>query len=108
MKPPGKSTLARMQQTAFNEAERIEISQDARVLAGLLKAPMPDQVALRDDFAAIVRLIDAIESDQGLKDQLQRRIDAMNQVRLLAVRHAEALAAAAAAREADAVEYDAE
>ncbi|WP_315804052.1 hypothetical protein [Bradyrhizobium sp. SZCCHNS3002] len=108
MKPPGKSTLARMQQTAFNEAERIEISQDARVLAGLLKAPMPDQVALRDDFAAIVRLIDAIESDATLKEQLQRRIDGMNQMRLLAVAHAEAIAAAAAAREIEPEEMDAE
>jgi hypothetical protein len=38
MKPPGKTTLSRMQQTAAIEAERIEISQDARVLAGMLDA----------------------------------------------------------------------
>lgn len=108
MKPPRTATLARMQQTAFNEAQRIEASQDARVLFGRLDEPMPDQVALRDDYMGIVRLIDAIESDQTLKDQLQRRIDGMNQVRLLAIAHAEALAVAAAAREADAVELDAE
>jgi hypothetical protein len=108
MKPPGKTTLARMQQTALNEAARVETGQDARVLAGLLDAPMPSQVELRDDLMGIVRLIDAIESDRSLKEQLQLRIDGMSQVRLLAIAHAEALAKAAAARAEDAVEFDSE
>jgi hypothetical protein len=77
VKPPGKTTLFRMQQSAYLEAERIEISQDARVRAHLLKEPMPDQVAKRDDFAGIVRMIDAITSDQTLLDMLQRRMEAI-------------------------------
>ncbi|WP_316184701.1 hypothetical protein [Bradyrhizobium sp. SZCCHNRI1003] len=78
---PGKTTLSRMQRAAMIEAERIEISQDARVFAGLLKAPMPDQVSLRDDFAGIVRLIDAIESDTRLKDALAERLERLRQAR---------------------------
>jgi hypothetical protein len=77
VKPPGKTTLFRMQQAAYLEAERIEISQDGRVQARLLKEPMPSQVALRDDFAGIVRLIDAIMSDQVLLEALQRRMAAI-------------------------------
>lgn len=74
MKPPGKTTLFRMQRTAQLEAERIEISQDGRVRAGDLKEPMPEQVERRDDFAGVVRLIDAIMSDQVLMDRLQERM----------------------------------
>jgi hypothetical protein len=77
MKPPGKTTLFRMQRAAYLEAERIEIGQDGRVMAKLLKEPMPSQVALRDDFAGIVRLIDAIMSDQVLLDLLQKRMEAI-------------------------------
>ena len=74
MNPPGKTTLERMQRTAQIEAERIEISQDARVRAGMLKEPMPQQVEARDDFAGIVRLIDAITSDQMIMDRLKERM----------------------------------
>jgi hypothetical protein len=76
MKPPGQTTLYRMQLAAQNEAERIEISQDGRVSARLLEEPMSDQVALRDDFAGIVRLIDAIMSDAALLERLQERMRA--------------------------------
>lgn len=76
MIPPGKTTLYRMQLAALNEAERIEISQDGRVREGLLKTPRPDQIALRDDFAGIVRLIDAIMSDQTILDRLAERMKA--------------------------------
>lgn len=76
MKPPGKTTLARMQRTAMLEAERIEISQDGRVREGMLKEPMPYQVEMRDDYAGIVRLIDIIMSDQILLDRLQTRMAA--------------------------------
>lgn len=76
MKKPGKTTFARMQRTAMLEAERIEISQDARVRDGLLKEPMPYQVELRDDYAGIVRLIDAIESDRTLLDRVKERMAA--------------------------------
>lgn len=75
MKPPGKTTLPRMQAAAHNEATRIEISQDGRVSAGMLKEPMLDQVRLRDDFAGIVKLIDLIESDQVILDRLKKRME---------------------------------
>lgn len=71
MKAPGKTTLNRMQRTAFLEAERIEISQDARVRDGELKEPMPQQVERRDDFAGIVRLIDRIMSDVELLERFK-------------------------------------
>jgi hypothetical protein len=74
MNPPGKTTLSRMQATAIEEQERIEISQDGRVREGLLKEPMPSQVAKRDDFAGMVRLIDIIVSDKVLLDRLQERM----------------------------------
>lgn len=74
MKPPGKTTLFRMQRAAQLEAERIEIGQDGRVRAGDLTAPMPDQIERRDDFAGIVRLIDTIMSDQVILDRLQERM----------------------------------
>jgi hypothetical protein len=76
MKPPGKTTLARMQRTAMLEAERIEISQDARVADGSLKEPMPYQVEMRDDFAGMVRLIDAINSDKNLLERVKERMAA--------------------------------
>ena len=81
MKPPGRTTLARMQRTALLEAERIEISQDARVHAKLIKEPMPEQVEKRDDFAGMVNLIDAIQSDQLIMDRLKERISAQAALR---------------------------
>jgi hypothetical protein len=72
MKPPGKTTLNRMQLAAQRERERIEISQDGRVATGMLKKPMPEQVSLRDDFAGIVRLIDSIQADAVLLQRVLR------------------------------------
>jgi hypothetical protein len=80
VKPPGKTTLARMQRTAMLEAERIEIRQDGRVRAGDLKEPMPHQVELRDDYAGMVRMIDAINSDQALKDRVIERMAAQAKI----------------------------
>ena len=74
MKPPGQTTLFRMQRTAYLEAERIEISQDARTHGGLMKEPMPEQLEKRDDFAGVVRLIDLIFSDQLLWERLEARM----------------------------------
>ncbi|SDC07407.1 hypothetical protein SAMN05216337_1001189 [Bradyrhizobium brasilense] len=73
MNPPGKTTLARMQHTAQLEAGRIEIVQDYWVREGRIAEPAPDQVARRDDFAGIVRLIDLIQSDQVILDRLEKR-----------------------------------
>ncbi|MBY9045414.1 hypothetical protein, partial [Pseudomonas fluorescens] len=74
MKPPGKTTLTRMQRSAMLEAERIEITQDAWVTEGRIKQPEPEFIARRDDFAGMVRLIDAIESDEALKDRVTKRM----------------------------------
>lgn len=76
MKPPAKSTLFRMQQTAQLAAETIEIAQDARVRAGEIEEPLSDQVKKRDDFVGIVRLIDAILSDKVVIDRLKERLSA--------------------------------
>jgi len=79
MKPPGKTTLDRMARAAQLEAERLEITQDFWVRDGRLKEPMPEKVALRDDFAGIVRLIDLIQSDRTILERLSaagRRADA--------------------------------
>jgi hypothetical protein len=73
MKPPGKTTLFRMQATALEEQGRIEVSQDGRVREKMISEPMPSQVLKRDDFAGIVRLIDTIMSDQVLLQRLQER-----------------------------------
>ena len=85
MKPPGKTTLFRMQRAALLEAERIEISQDGRVYCGLLKEPMPQQVEKRDDFMGLVRLIDAIMSDQMLLERMKERLAARAEI--TAARH---------------------
>ncbi len=102
MIPPGKTTLSRMQRAAMLEAERIEISEDARVLAGQLDAARPERIALRDDFAGIVRMIDAIESNERLKKDVAERIALMAQARATP---APALQADAVAAE---IEVDAE
>lgn len=77
MKPPGKTTLARMQHTAMIEAERIEITQDFWVKEGRIAAPEPHMVDRRDDLAGMVRLIDAINSDPDLLDRVKKRMIAM-------------------------------
>ncbi|MBR0687328.1 hypothetical protein JQ594_15460 [Bradyrhizobium manausense] len=77
MKPPAKSTLFRMRQTAQLAAETIEIAQDARVRDGEIKHPMPDQVRKRDDYLGTVRLIDAVLSSQAIIDLLKQRMSAM-------------------------------
>jgi hypothetical protein len=82
MIPPGKTTLFRMQRAAQQEAERIEIGQDARVRARMLAEPMAAQVALRDDFAGVVRLIDVIMSDKLLLERLQARMSEQASARI--------------------------
>ena len=74
MKPPGKTSLNRMQLAAQRERERIEISQDGRVREGMLTRPMPDQVNLRDDFAGIVRLIDLIQADSVMLERVLKQM----------------------------------
>jgi hypothetical protein len=94
LKPPGKTTLDRMLVTVQLEMERIEISQDARVSAGLLREPMSDQVKKRDDFAGIMRMIDIIQADDVLRERLRDRLREVTAQRAAAVALAEAEAAA--------------
>lgn len=68
----GKSTLDRMRATAEAEQLRIEAVQDALVARRMIKAPHPELVAKRDDFAGMVRLIDKILSNQVLFEQLSK------------------------------------
>ncbi len=73
MIPPGKTSLSRMQRSAQLEAQRIEITQDARVECGLQPRPRADQVEKRDDFVGIVRLIDILMTDQVLLARFEER-----------------------------------
>lgn len=77
MIPPGKTTLTRMQLAAHDEATRIEISHDGRIRSGMMSEPIPELIARRDDFAGIVRMIDAIMSHQVLQDLLRDRMRAI-------------------------------
>lgn len=77
MKPSGMTTFARMLLAAHAEAERIEISQDEFLRKGDIKVPMVSEARRRDDFAGIVRLIQAIESDAELKERATARMRAM-------------------------------
>jgi len=92
MKPPGRTTLTRMQVAAQHEAERIEITQDARVHGKLIKEPMSCQVDLRDDFVGIVNLIDIISSDQLILDRLKARMRDITAARVARAAGAEDLA----------------
>lgn len=71
MTPPNKTTLVRMQQTALEEMERIQIVQDYWVRDGAQQSPNPGQLLKRDDFAGIVRLIDIIQTDAVMLDRLK-------------------------------------
>lgn len=66
----GKTTLSRMRATACAEAGRIEIVQRALVEGGYRQQASEHQLAQRDDYDAIVRLIDAIETLPDVKTRL--------------------------------------
>lgn len=76
MKPPGKTTLLRMQRTAMLEAERIEITQDYWVKEGAITEPVPYMVARRDDLVGVVRMIDAVNDDPELLDRIKTKMAA--------------------------------
>ncbi len=71
MKPPGRTTLDRMLLTAQAEAERIEIAQDDWIRRGVLRQPEAAEVARRDDFAGMVRLIEIIQRDAAMLERLK-------------------------------------
>lgn len=69
----GATTFDRMSAAAAAEAGRIEIVQDALVLDGLRTAPDPQQLALRDDFDGIVRMIELIKNDRLIVERLTKK-----------------------------------
>lgn len=72
--PPAKpTTLDRMRDAAFAELSRVESSQLTRMVAGLIAAPMAEQMQKRDDLFGVVQLIDLILSDQVLLDRIKER-----------------------------------
>jgi hypothetical protein len=83
------------------EMERIEISQDGRIAAGLLKEPMPEQVRKRDDFAGLLRMLDVIQADEVLRERLRDRLREADAQRAAAAALAEAEASAKHAPAAD-------
>lgn len=72
--PVQKTSFARMRQTACSEATRIEIVQRDLVESGHRNEPSIVQIKMRDDFDAMVRLIDVILADQALCKKLVKRL----------------------------------
>jgi hypothetical protein len=70
LRPVQRTTLARMRATAAAEAGRIEIVQTWLVTTGQREEPAEQQLALRDDYDAMVRLIDAVEALPDIKKRL--------------------------------------
>lgn len=72
--PPAKpTTLDRMRDAVFAEISRIECSELARMVSGLIEKPMAEQMRKRDDLFGVVQLIDLILSDQVLLDRIKER-----------------------------------
>lgn len=80
--PVGRTTFDRMRDTAAAEMSRVESSQLARLVSGVLAEPMPGEMKKRDDLFALVRLIDIILSDKMLIDRLSERRAAQRQAEL--------------------------
>lgn len=71
-----------MRDTAAAEMSRVEFSQLARLVSGVLTEPMSGEMRKRDDLFAVVRLIDIILSDRMLIDRLKERRAAQRQAEL--------------------------
>jgi hypothetical protein len=69
----GSTTFDRMSAAAAAEAGHIEIVQAALVEAGIRTEPDRGQLALRDDFDGIVRLIELIKNDTLVLERLTRK-----------------------------------
>lgn len=74
LRPVQKTTLARMRSTAAAEAGRIEIVQRYWLESGVIAEASEQQLAQRDDYDAIVRLIDAIEALPDVKARLMEML----------------------------------
>jgi hypothetical protein len=68
----GASTYNRMRDAARAEATRIESSQLVKLMAGDIAAPWECQMRKRDDFVAIVSLIDIVVNNPTIMDLLRR------------------------------------
>lgn len=73
MRPVRPTSLARMREAAYERMATIESSDDARIAACFQLEPNPEQEELRDDFAGIVRLLDALIEDPDLAATLGGR-----------------------------------
>lgn len=71
LRPVMDSTLGRMRRAAQAEALRIEAVQARLVQAGQLGAPSELQLCLRDDFDALARLVELIESDSRIRQLIR-------------------------------------
>lgn len=70
---PGPTTFDRMSAAAAAEAGRIETVQATLVESGIRTEPDAGQLALRDDFDGIVRLIELIKNDKLILERLTRK-----------------------------------
>lgn len=68
--PPQRTSLQKMRAVAARQANEIEGSQIARIKAGMITAPDPEQLAQRDAFDGLVRLIDIILASDEIKELL--------------------------------------
>ena len=65
------TTFDRMRDAAYVASRTIESGQIARMVAGFLTAPMPEQMKRRDDFLGLTRLMDRIIADPVIMDRLK-------------------------------------
>ena len=72
IRPVQHTTLPRMRATAAAEAGRIEIIQQWLVESGLRDQPSEQQLQMRDDFDAIIRLIDVVVADRTVLKRIVR------------------------------------
>lgn len=70
--PPAPSSLKRMRDAAARRATSIEGSQVARIKVGFITAPDPEMLRERDDFDAIMRLLDKISADPELREAVTK------------------------------------
>lgn len=65
-------TWAELRKVAADEANRIDAAQEALVAAGDRVEPDPGQLARRDAFETLARLVDRVRSDDVIVDRLKQ------------------------------------
>lgn len=68
--PIGKTTLARMKDTARAEALRIECTQGYLVNSGAISTPSDKLIQRRDDFEGMTRLCELLISNADLRTRV--------------------------------------